>query len=181
MAFFLRGFSAFLLGIVRFWTKLFFALGACFLALNHFTAEFNTTEQTSAEKNTEFLFAGASRSPGLAEKKTRRKSSRILDRGIASFYGKRWTGRKTASGEIFNHNKYTAAHKTLTFGQYVRVVRTDNERSVVVKINDRGPFVKGRVIDLSTAGARRIGMIQEGLANVVVRRATEKEFRRQFK
>ena len=105
---------------------------------------------------------------------------RPLDEGIASFYGKKWNGRKTANGEIFDAEKLTAAHKTLPFGTFVRVVRKDNGKSVVVRINDRGPFIKGRIIDLSTAGARRLGMIEEGLTEVVVYPATLVEFLQQF-
>ncbi|RMD93549.1 MAG: septal ring lytic transglycosylase RlpA family protein [Calditrichaeota bacterium] len=106
--------------------------------------------------------------------------TRPFQQGLASFYGKRWNGRRTASGEIFNSEKFTAAHRTLPFGTFVRVVRKDNGRSVVVRINDRGPFKRGRIIDLSTAGARRLGMIREGLANVELYPATLVDFLKQF-
>lgn len=78
--------------------------------------------------------------------------------GIASFYGKEFHGRKTASGETFDMNAVTAAHRTLPFGTQVRVTHLDSGRSVTVRINDRGPFVKGRIIDLSQAAARAIGL-----------------------
>ncbi len=78
--------------------------------------------------------------------------------GIASFYGKEFHGRKTASGETFDMNSFTAAHRTLPFGTQVRVTHLDSGRSVTVRINDRGPFVKGRIIDLSQAAARAIGL-----------------------
>ena len=77
---------------------------------------------------------------------------------VASYYGKEHAGRRTASGERFNPGAMTAAHRTLRFGTKVRVTNTRNGKSVVVKINDRGPFVKGRSIDLSSGAARAIGM-----------------------
>ncbi|BAY83368.1 hypothetical protein NIES267_28560 [Calothrix parasitica NIES-267] len=89
-------------------------------------------------------------------------------RGIASFYGAYFAGRKTASGERFNPSKMTAAHKTLPFGTRVRVTNMRNGRSVVVRINDRGPFIRGRVIDLSRGAAGVIGMIGRGIAPVRV-------------
>lgn len=84
--------------------------------------------------------------------------------GIASYYGKKFHGRKTANGEIFDMYKLTAAHKTLPFGTRVLVTNIKNGRSVTVRINDRGPFVKGRIIDLSYEAARRIGIT--GIAKV---------------
>jgi rare lipoprotein A (peptidoglycan hydrolase) len=86
--------------------------------------------------------------------------------GVASFYGKGFHGRKTANGERFNQNAMTAAHKTLPFGTRVRVTHVRSGRSVVVRINDRGPFIKGRSIDLSRGAAARIGMVQTGVARV---------------
>jgi rare lipoprotein A len=88
--------------------------------------------------------------------------------GKASYYANFFHGRKTSSGEIFDKNKYTAAHKTLPFGTKVRVVNQRNGRSVVVRINDRGPFIAGRVIDLSQIAARDIGLLSAGVANVKV-------------
>ncbi len=108
------------------------------------------------------------------------QGARPFERGIASFYGRRWDGRRTASGEIFDHTQLTAAHKTLPFGTFVRVVRKDNGKSVVVRINDRGPFRPGRIIDLSTAGARRLDMLDEGLVQVELYPATLVDFLRQF-
>src|SRR4051812_40467090 len=87
--------------------------------------------------------------------------------GMASMYGTKgdgYAGRRTASGERVSSGALTAAHKTLPFGTMVRVTNTRTQRSVVVRINDRGPFVRGRVIDLTPAGARAIGM--SGLAPV---------------
>ncbi len=88
--------------------------------------------------------------------------------GKASWYGERFHGRQTASGERYNMNAMTAAHRTLPFGTRVRVTNKSNGRSVVVRINDRGPFVGGRVIDLSYAAARRVGMVNSGTAPVRV-------------
>jgi rare lipoprotein A len=86
----------------------------------------------------------------------------------ASWYGPGFQGRKTASGERFNTHQFTAAHKSLPFGTRVKVVNVTTGRAVVVRINDRGPFVRGRVIDLSHAAAKAIGMT--GLARVALAR-----------
>jgi len=87
---------------------------------------------------------------------------------MASYYAQKFHGRPTASGEIFDINKMTAAHKKLKFGTYVRVTNLKNGKTVKVKINDRGPFVKGRVIDLSPAAARKIDMMKDGIVDVEV-------------
>ena len=92
----------------------------------------------------------------------------IAESGIASVYG--YSGGKTASGERANPGGLTAAHKTLPFGTQVRVTNKRNGQSVVVRINDRGPFVRGRVIDLTPAGARALGF--SGLASVSVERTS---------
>ncbi|HMN38036.1 MAG TPA: septal ring lytic transglycosylase RlpA family protein [Hyphomicrobium sp.] len=84
--------------------------------------------------------------------------------GIASWYGGKFHGRKTASGERYNQNALTAAHRSLPFGTRVRVTNTTNGNAVIVRINDRGPFVGGRVIDLSRAAANSIGI--NGLGRV---------------
>ena len=93
---------------------------------------------------------------------------RSLGTGIASFYGRRFHGRLTANGERFDMNAMTAAHKTLPFGTLVRVTNPANGRSVTVRVNDRGPFVRGRTIDLSRAAARRLRMIGSGHARVEI-------------
>ena len=96
-------------------------------------------------------------------------SKGFVQRGIASWYGTKFHGRKTANGEIYDMEKFTAAHRTLPLGTYVKVKRTDGKgESIVVKINDRGPFVDNRIIDLSRAGARQLDMLSEGVAPVVV-------------
>ena len=86
--------------------------------------------------------------------------------GIASYYGRKFHGRSTASGERFDMHAMTAAHPSLPFGTMVRVTRLKNNRSVTVRINDRGPFVRGRIIDLSLAAAKKIDMLADGLSRV---------------
>ncbi|MFV3411415.1 septal ring lytic transglycosylase RlpA family protein [Pseudomonas nitroreducens] len=86
--------------------------------------------------------------------------------GTASYYGKAHHGKRTASGERFNQNALTAAHRTLPFGTRVRVTNLDNDRSVVVRINDRGPFGRGRIIDVSKAAAEQLNMLRTGTARV---------------
>ncbi|WP_232516820.1 septal ring lytic transglycosylase RlpA family protein [Ursidibacter maritimus] len=86
--------------------------------------------------------------------------------GTASYYAGKFHGRKTASGEIYNKNGFTAAHKTLALGSYALVTNLRNGRKVIVRINDRGPFSHSRVIDLSMGAAREIGMIHSGVAKV---------------
>lgn len=93
-----------------------------------------------------------------------------IERGRASWYGDQFHGRRTASGEPFNMHELTAAHKTLPFGSRVRVRNVITGQDVVVRINDRGPFTQGRVIDLSRAAAQQIGLIRYGVAPVVVLR-----------
>jgi rare lipoprotein A len=88
--------------------------------------------------------------------------------GWASWYGKDFHGRRTASGAVYDMYQLTAAHKTLPLGTTVMVTHLDNGKSVLVTINDRGPFVKGRIIDLSYAAAQALGMVEEGVAKVRV-------------
>ena len=90
-------------------------------------------------------------------------------RGMASWYGGHFHGRTTASGERFNKEDFTAAHRTLPFGTLVRVTNTLNGRSVTVRINDRGPFAKGRIIDLSEAAARKLAMLEKGVVRVRIK------------
>ncbi|RKH39162.1 septal ring lytic transglycosylase RlpA family protein [Corallococcus sicarius] len=109
--------------------------------------------------------------PGAAKdepKVTRRdKMPRAyLGEGLASFYGPGLHGRPTASGEKFNQNALTAAHRTERFGTCVKVLNMENGLQVEVRVNDRGPFVDGRIIDLSKAAAKTLGMLDKGLARV---------------
>jgi rare lipoprotein A len=92
----------------------------------------------------------------------------VLGEGLASWYGLAFQGRRTASGERFDMNAFTAAHPTLPFGTRVLVRNPRNDRAVVVRINDRGPFVPGRIIDLSHAAARALGMLSFGPKVVVL-------------
>ena len=89
--------------------------------------------------------------------------------GLASWYGADFQGRKTASGEAFNRRELTAAHRSWPFGTVVQVIHRETGRSVVVRINDRGPFVPNRIIDLSEAAARQIGVAGEGVVPVELR------------
>ena len=110
------------------------------------------------------------------EQKTKTQAKDIVNKskkslqtkyGSASFYGPGFHGRKTASGEVFNQNALTAAHRTLPFGTKLRVTCTATGRSVVVRVNDRGPFAgRNRVLDLSVGAAKAIGMIEKGVTSV---------------
>lgn len=139
-----------------------------------------------------FFSLGCSKPSGPDQKKTETKDSfenRYSDEnyrlaknakveiGIASYYANAMNGRRTASGEIYDAKKYTAAHRTLPFGTMVRVTMLQSGKSVIVKINDRGSYVKGRVIDLSLAAARKLGLIRAGIANVKIEKL-EKVYKR---
>jgi rare lipoprotein A len=91
------------------------------------------------------------------------------ERGIASWYGANFHGKYTSSGEIYNMYDYTAAHKTLPMNTKVKVTNLNNGKSVIVRINDRGPFVRGRIIDLSYAAAKKIGVDKTGTAPVKIK------------
>jgi rare lipoprotein A len=88
------------------------------------------------------------------------------EKGQASWYGPKYHGRTTASGEPYDMHEMTAAHRTLPFGVLVEVTDLDTRRKVRVRINDRGPFVEGRIIDLSYAAARELGIVERGMARV---------------
>jgi rare lipoprotein A len=103
------------------------------------------------------------------------------ERGIASWYGEPYHGRRTASGEVYDMHAMTAAHKTLPFGSMVRVERRDTGGHVKVRINDRGPFIEGRIIDLSFAAAKKIGLDVDGVAPVRIKVVGHEEARRPTK
>ena len=105
--------------------------------------------------------------PGSTETST-------VQSGVASWYGSGFIGGKTANGETYRKSDRTAAHKTLPFGTWVRVTERAGGRSTVVRINNRGPFVKGRVIDLSLVAAQEIGLTKRGVAPVVLEVLPEK-------
>lgn len=88
--------------------------------------------------------------------------------GIASWYGNPYHGRRTASGEIFDMTSASAAHRTLPFGTRVKVTNLENGRSIVLRINDRGPFVRHRIIDVSKGAAQALGFVRQGTAQVRV-------------
>ncbi|MGI8895084.1 MAG: septal ring lytic transglycosylase RlpA family protein [Casimicrobiaceae bacterium] len=113
---------------------------------------------------TAFPVAGQPPAPGASA--TVVKTGDVQE-GLAAFYATRLNGRKTASGEVYDHNVMTAAHRTLPFGTRVRVTDTRNNRSVEVRINDRGPTQPNRIVDLSRAAASKLGMLRAG--NVPVR------------
>lgn len=94
--------------------------------------------------------------------------SNYRERGIASWYGAKFNGHETSNGEIFDHYKATAAHKTLPIPSYARVTNLDNGKAVIVRVNDRGPFHPDRVIDLSYAAAVKLGYMEQGTARVEV-------------
>ena len=98
------------------------------------------------------------------------KTGKVLSRnhGVASWYGKKFHGRKTANGEVYNMYGLSAAHRTLPLGTVVRITHRGNRQKVTVKINDRGPFIRGRDIDLSFGAAKRLGMVVEGVAPVTI-------------
>ncbi|MFH1049519.1 MAG: septal ring lytic transglycosylase RlpA family protein [bacterium] len=89
--------------------------------------------------------------------------------GVCSYYADKFHGKKTASGEIFDQEDFTAAHRTLPFGTKVLVTNLENNRSVIVRVNDRGPFKKNRLIDLSRAAAEELDMIKSGIVEVEIR------------
>lgn len=91
-------------------------------------------------------------------------------RGKASYYAKRTTGARTSSGERLHHDSLTCAHKTYPFGTYLQVKNLQNGKTVVVKVNDRGPYVRGRIIDLSWGAAKRLGIISQGIATVEIKK-----------
>lgn len=94
---------------------------------------------------------------------------KVIETGKASYYSDKFQGRKTANGDTFRQRKRTAAHRTLPFGTKVTVKNLSNGRKVKVRINDRGPFAKGRIIDLSKKAAKRLKMVDAGVANVEIK------------
>jgi rare lipoprotein A len=89
-----------------------------------------------------------------------------IGEGVASYYGQSLRGHRTASGERFDPDGMTAAHRSLAFGTCLRVENADNGRSVRVRVNDRGPFVRGRILDVSAAAARALDFVRQGVARV---------------
>ncbi|WP_309621370.1 septal ring lytic transglycosylase RlpA family protein [Novosphingobium sp.] len=104
--------------------------------------------------------------PLLAGEARKLDQGRNLGTGIASYYGNEFSGRRTANGETYRSTGLTAAHRTAPFGSRIKVRNLDNGRAVVVRINDRGPWTRGRIIDLSFAAAKAIGLHRSGTARV---------------
>ncbi|GHG74459.1 septal ring lytic transglycosylase RlpA family protein [Comamonas sp. JC664] len=110
--------------------------------------------------------------PGVTKREQMPRS--YLGEGLASFYGPGLHGRPTASGERFNQEAMTAAHRKLRFGSCLRVVNMENGRAVKVRVNDRGPFVDGRVVDLSKGAARKLDMLDKGVVRVRLYRCDDR-------
>lgn len=103
------------------------------------------------------------------------ESGEIIEEGMASWYGPGLQGNQTANGEVFDMNKMTAAHPELPFNTRVKVTNLENGKSVIVRINDRGPYAKKRIIDLSKAAAEKIGMLETGTTRVRIERLKPKK------
>jgi rare lipoprotein A len=112
--------------------------------------------------------AGLGCSSTSPDPETAEITSPSVQTGTASYYAHKFHGRKTANGEIYDENKMTAAHRTLPFGTRVRVTNLDNDKSVELRVNDRGPFVEGRIIDVSYRAAGELDFVAAGLAEVRV-------------
>ncbi|MCI0747222.1 MAG: septal ring lytic transglycosylase RlpA family protein [Verrucomicrobia subdivision 3 bacterium] len=108
------------------------------------------------------------------ERTPSRATAGKVQMGEASFYDNKFHGRRTASGERYDKSRLTAAHRTYPFGTTLRVTHLGNRRTVIVRVNDRGPFARGRIIDLSLAAARRLEMIRSGTARVKVEIITDR-------
>ena len=95
-----------------------------------------------------------------------------VQKGKASYYSKKWTGRKTANGDRLHHDSMTCAHKTHPFGTLLKVTNPDNGKVVIVRVNDRGPYGRDRIIDLSWGAARELGILAKGVAKVEIEKFT---------
>jgi rare lipoprotein A len=107
---------------------------------------------------------GAAQAPRTERERPREDG--LLAEGVASFYGESFRGQKTASGERFDPDGLTAAHRTLPFGTCLHVENAENGRTVTVRVNDRGPYARGRILDLSEGAARLLDLVREGVARV---------------
>lgn len=104
----------------------------------------------------------------ISQYKSIKKRNSFGLKGNASWYGSAWNNKKTASGQLFNSKKLTAAHKTLPLGSKVKVKSLETGKSVIVTINDRGPFIKNRIIDLSKRSAEILGISKKGVSKVII-------------
>ncbi|MFZ7130111.1 septal ring lytic transglycosylase RlpA family protein [Avibacterium avium] len=121
------------------------------------------THKPVSEKNYSYVVKGVTYST-----KHKKDAKHYRQEGVASYYHRMFAGRKMSNGEYYNPNSYTAAHKTLPLNSYALVTNLRNGKKVVVRINDRGPFVKGRIIDLSRKAANQLGIVHSGLGKVRV-------------
>jgi len=137
-----------------------------------------SSRPTSSAGRTSTASGGQTATPRTPDRPPPRSTGRIPDgptrwgdhylRGLASFYGPGFHGKKTASGEVFNMYKLTAAHRTLPLGTRARIWNLENGRSCIVVVNDRGPFIEGRILDLSYAAGLELEMTTKGVVNVQV-------------
>jgi len=115
------------------------------------------------------LFTASCATPSVKHPQTSTVRIGETFRGVATWYGKKFNHKKTASGERFNMNELTAAHRQLPFGTKLEVTNLSNDKKVIVRINDRGPFIKGRILDLSFAAAKVLGFTKAGTAQISAR------------
>jgi len=143
-------------------------LGSAFTSRAHLPGPRLARAQRFAALLTVSLFTLGALLPGDAVARDAKERARksLRESGWASYYGREFYHHRTASGERLDPNELTAAHRSLPFGTRVRVTNLDNGRRVVVRINDRGPFKKGRVLDVTPAAARQLGFADAGLAHV---------------
>ncbi len=135
------------------------------LTTNKKSGSTSSSSKSSGSKSTSSSTSSSSTSGGSSSSS---KSTGKVEKGQASYYADKFHGKATASGEKYDKTKLTGAHRTLAFGTVVRVTNTANGKSVDVRINDRGPFKAGRVVDVSRAAAEKLGMIQAGVINCTV-------------
>lgn len=143
----------------------FFLVAVVSLLIVSCSSAVRFTSEKSASKTQEPMNTQVA-NQNKSDASTRSTSSGLVFRGKASYYSDKFVGKKTASGDYYSSSELTAAHKSLDFGTKVKVTNLRNNRSVIVVINDRGPFVEGRVIDLSRAAAEQIDMIRDGVVDV---------------
>ncbi len=135
------------------------------LTTNKKSGSTSSSSKNSGSKSTSGSTSSSSTSGSSSSSS---KSTGKVEKGQASYYADKFHGKATASGEKYDKTKLTGAHRTLAFGTVVRVTNTANGKSVDVRINDRGPFKAGRVVDVSRAAAEKLGMIQAGVINCTV-------------
>ncbi len=165
-------FSAFSFGIVLILLTISGLLQSCSASLR-FSTVGNTSYPGSKTRTTTLtphparLSENTSTNSGQTNADTEVNRSGVIT-GHASYYGDEFQGRLTSSGEVFDQDLLTAAHRTLPFGTILRVTNTRNGRSVIVRVNDRGPFVDNRILDLSRAAAQKLDMLREGVAQITI-------------